>query len=348
MTGQHIPAWRGPVVVVGAGVSGLACAQALTAAGHAVLVLDRARGVGGRCATRRLDGQAFDVGPVFLHGRDEAFLAALAEVSAAPLAGWPRLVTGQGQPCQPAAFKPAERRVAFAEGVAAFPRHLARGLDVRLEQRVTRLEPAGDQVLLETDSGAEYQARVVVLALASEQARQLLSSMASPSPEVRGAGALLGLARSHASLTMLARYADDAPRPDWDVCFPGGSMVLQLVSNESSKRPGGAQALVLQARPAWSRAHLEDPRWADLLLEEAGRVVGPWAATPVTRFAHRWTWARHDRSAELAGPLLFDVPGGGRLGVCGDLFSPGGGVEAAWTSGRALAARITSQLEQRT
>jgi predicted NAD/FAD-dependent oxidoreductase len=332
------------VVIVGAGVSGLACAQALKAAGQSVLVLERARGVGGRCATRRVEDVQLDSGPAFLHGRDAEFLAALAEVPATRVPGWPAVVEGRGQPCQPDAFLIGEQRLAFAEGVNAFPRFLATGLDVRLEQNVARLEPAGDSVLVETAAGEEHQAPVVVLALAAEQSRALLQSMAAPSPEVRGAAALLGLSRSQACLSLLAVYPQGTPPPAWEVCYPQDSTVLQLMSHDSSKRKGaGAVALVLQARAAWSRAHLEDAAWPELLLAEAARLLGPWAGTPRARHAHRWTWARNDRSAELAAPMLFALPGGGRLGLCGDRFAPGGGVEAAWRSGRALAARIISQ-----
>jgi predicted NAD/FAD-dependent oxidoreductase len=63
------------VLVIGAGVSGLSCARTLVATGRQVAILDRARGVGGRCATHRLLGMPFDQGVSFLHGRDPEFLA---------------------------------------------------------------------------------------------------------------------------------------------------------------------------------------------------------------------------------------------------------------------------------
>lgn len=336
-----------PVIVVGAGVSGLACAKALHDAGRKVVVLERARGVGGRCATRTLEGQAIDFGPSFLHGRDPAFLAALDAVPASPLLGWPARVEGAGQPCQPEAFIPGERRLAFAQGVVSFPRFLAEGLDVQLERDLTRLEPAGARVLLETARGEEHQSAVVVLALAAEQVKKLLLTMAAPSPEVRGACALLGLSHSQACLTLLALYPDEVERPGWQVCYPPDSQLLQLISHDSSKRPAAAKlALVLQAKAAWSRAHLEDAAWPEVLLAEAGRVLGPWAATPVVRSQHRWTWARNDRAGQLAGPMLLTLPGGGRVGLCGDRFAPGGGVQAAWHSGVALAARILAETKE--
>src|SRR6266545_1716422 len=112
------------VVVIGAGVSGLACANALSASGKRVVVLERARGVGGRRATRRVEGQPVDFGVAFLHGRDPEFLAALEAVPSSALPGWPRDIYGTGRPCQPEAFAPGERRLAFAEGATAFPKDL--------------------------------------------------------------------------------------------------------------------------------------------------------------------------------------------------------------------------------
>lgn len=54
------------IVVVGAGVGGLAAAARLAVKGHSVTVLERADRVGGKLATYRRDGFAFDTGPSLL------------------------------------------------------------------------------------------------------------------------------------------------------------------------------------------------------------------------------------------------------------------------------------------
>jgi len=334
----------GGVLVVGAGVAGLSCARALTDAGRAVAVVDRARGVGGRCATRRVEGQAVDTGVAVLHGRDPAFTAVLESVPATCLSGWPVDVHGSGRPCQPEAFGPGERRLSYAEGVNAFPRHLASGLRVRTRAPVERLDLSGKRSRAVLEGGEALEAGTLVLALAPEEAQRLLGSVPEPPGQVASALAVLGTARSDAALALAALYPREAPRPPWQVSYPEDSSILQIVSHDSSKRTAPAfLALVCQAHPRWSREHAEEPLWPDLVLGELARLLGRWALAPVHRHPHRWRYARTDRSAELASPLLFPLPGGCRLGLCGDRFAPGGGVEAAWISGRALARRILAE-----
>lgn len=54
------------VVVIGAGAGGLACAARLAVRGHTVTVLEQAEHVGGKLATYRREGFAFDTGPSLL------------------------------------------------------------------------------------------------------------------------------------------------------------------------------------------------------------------------------------------------------------------------------------------
>jgi len=54
------------VIVIGAGVGGLACAARLAAAGHTVEVHERAATVGGKLGTATIDGYTFDTGPSLL------------------------------------------------------------------------------------------------------------------------------------------------------------------------------------------------------------------------------------------------------------------------------------------
>ena len=58
------------IVVIGAGISGCSCAHQLAFAGHEVTVVEKGRGVGGRMATRRMNGAHIDHGAQFFTTRD--------------------------------------------------------------------------------------------------------------------------------------------------------------------------------------------------------------------------------------------------------------------------------------
>jgi renalase len=334
-------------VIVGAGIAGLACARSLVARGRTPLVLERSRGVGGRCATRRFDGQPVDHGAAFVHGSDPRFLGAARAVrSAAVLEGWPRKIEGDGPPCLPKAFDPREERFAYAEGMTALPKGLADGLDVRLECPVDSLAARGGRIVLRSEAGEEIAPDHLVLALPAPASRRLLAPWAGEEREASAVLRLLDMVGTQACLTLIAGYGPSGVPPDWDILYPGGSTVVQAVSHDSAKRRApAALVLVVQARPCWSLRHGDDDpaSWARELLAETARLVGSWAGEPAWSQPHRWRYARTDRGSEMSRPLAVRLPGGTRVIVTGESFAPGGGIEAAWLAGNASAARLLEE-----
>jgi renalase len=336
------------VIVVGAGVAGLACARRLSSAGADVLVLDRADKPGGRCATRWTEGLPFDYGPQFLHGADPSFLSCLASVDARRVEGWPRRVEGRGTPCQPDAFAPHQTRLAFEEGLHSLPRDLARGLPLTLNTLAVSLSVSGGAARVLSAAGESFEGRDLVLALALEQALPFLHML--PAEGGRdGMLALLSLFASSPCLTVTAVYPPGTPAPAWDIMYPEDEPSLLLVGHDSAKRPGApSTVLVCQGSARWSRSRLEAPveQWTRELLAAVARRVGGWAGKPQWVRSHRWRHSRVDRANELAGPVVLHA-GGCRVGVAGDLFTPGGGVQAAWMSGDRLGERLRAEAEER-
>lgn len=69
-SGERRPSERADVVVVGAGLAGLACARDLAAAGRSVLVLEAASRIGGRVRSHRgADGSILELGAQVVHDR---------------------------------------------------------------------------------------------------------------------------------------------------------------------------------------------------------------------------------------------------------------------------------------
>jgi renalase len=333
------------VLVIGAGVSGLAAAGELVRRGRRVLVLDRANGVGGRCASRTLHGQRVDYGAPFLHGSSPHFLGAVESCStgaaaARLLPGWPHRVVESRLACQPEAFAGAQRRLGVAEGVSALPKRLAAGLDIRTGVTISLLHAAPGGVQAVAADGRRFEAPSVLLALAAPQAVRLLEPFAGRMAGGRDRVRRLEALDHVPCLTVVAGYRGDTPVPAFDAWYPAETTILGAVVLDSAKRPGGAwRVLVLQARRHYSMTLLEAPddTWARDLVWEAGEILGAWAGRPDWQWTHRWRWARIPPGGGRAGaPEWIDVEGGGRLGLCGEAFHDAGGVEGAFLSGVAL------------
>jgi predicted NAD/FAD-dependent oxidoreductase len=119
--------------------------------------------------------------------------------------------------------------------------------------------------------------------------------------------------------------------------------VSMLVAHDSAKRREKKwRVLVYQCRSCFSRRHLEaDPEvWIPLVLSDASRLFGDWAGRPLWREAHRWRYSRADSANILAQPIWLTLENGASIGIGGEVFSPGGGVEGAYLSGLRLAEKV--------
>lgn len=89
------------VAIIGAGISGLACADALVASRHRVTLFDKGRGPGGGMSTRPAPvgdrSLQFDYGAQYFTKRDPGFVAQIREWETTGVAvRWPRPTTTPG------------------------------------------------------------------------------------------------------------------------------------------------------------------------------------------------------------------------------------------------------------
>ena len=319
------------VAVIGAGMAGLACAGALHAAGLDVTVFDKGRRAGGRMATRRLEGMAFDYGASTMTACTPAFSEALAGMALAGAASpWP-MVAGPGTWTGiPGASALARHMQGLGIGAMNAGRHAAhlnrgaRGWTVR------HLDAATARPGLVTQEGGEVAGPfdAMLLALPAPQAAGLLRAL----PHRFAVEADRAVMSPRWTLMLAFEAASDGP----DLLLPSG--VLSVIRRDSSQ-PGRAavpECWVAHAGPDWSRAHLED----GAAVVQAALVRDFAVATGITHApayaaVHRWRYALTD--APLDAPALWDQDA--RLGVCGD-WCVGARVEDAFTSGRALAGML--------
>lgn len=303
-----------PVVIVGAGIAGLACAQRLAQQGVAAILLDKGRAPGGRVATRYVEGLQFDHGAQYVTARTPAFAAVLDGLAA----------RGAAAPWRNDA---ALDRVVGTPGMSALCKALAEGLDVRQGVEVGALRQGEGVWHVQAPDSLLLAGRVVVTVPAPQVAGLLGGDhpLVAQLLDVKMAPCLTLMAALRAHPPFETREAPDEP--------------LAWIAQDSAKpgRPvanSDAVAWVAQAGAAFSTEYLEESpasiaaRMLPLLCERLGVTTN----RVIYAAAHRWRYARV--TTPLGQAFLRDASGTLYLG--GD-WCIGPRVEAAWTSGTAIA-----------
>lgn len=311
-------------LVVGAGISGLSAASELAALGAEVVVLEKARGAGGRTSTRREGELRFDHGAQYFTARDGRFRRAVESWRergvVAPWAG--RLVRLEAGAEEPAGQ--GETRWVGVPGMNAVARSLAEPLEVRYGARVAGLErtPGGwSSTLADGSTTAGFD--LVVVSAPAAQTAELLATAA---PRLSAGAAAAPMSPCWA---VMAAF-DDALPLDWDGAFVAGSALSWIARNGSKPGRPVAESWVLHAGPEWSEQHLDLPpdEAAAALLGAFRTATGLREASPVHLAAHRWRFALP--SIPLAARCLVDRDLG--IAACGD-WCGGSRVEDAYLSG---------------
>lgn len=298
------------VAIIGAGMSGLACARRLVDAGLSPVVFDKGQGIGGRMATHRVDGLQFDHGAQYVTAQDSGFAAVLRDMQTAGNVGlWD---DGSG----------AQRYVGVP-GMSSLARALAVGVDVRQRAQVTSVRAEAGRWTVQSGDVADSFDRVV-LAVPAPQVAGLLGQdhqVVAKLADVHFAPCLTIMAATGAVPAFVSRRGGDAP--------------LAWIAQDSAK-PGrpqtGATTWVAQASPVFSAAHLEEDtattiaRLLPFLCAELG--ISPGDTSHAS--AHRWRYARV--TAALGQPYL---SADNALFLGGD-WCLGPRVEAAWISGDSI------------
>lgn len=313
------------VLVIGAGMAGLIAAGELQRAGRRVLVLDKGRGVGGRMASRRIGGATFDHGAQFITAGDAQFAALLAEAQRnGVVEEWGRAPASDDAP--------PVLRWRGKPTMSALARHLARGIEVRLETPLVTVQRADEGWRAVTTDGRSFTARAAVLTPPVPQSVGLLDAGGvAIAPEVRQRLDAIEYERCLAVLAVL-----DGPtvvRPPGGLA-PGSGPIAWIADNQR-KGVSAEPALTIHATPEFSAEHWDRDR------TEAGRLLiraaSPWLLGDVRSFqVHGWRYARPTSVTVERCVVVSESP---RLVLAGDAFG-GPTVEGAALSGWAAAAML--------
>lgn len=300
------------MAVIGAGMAGIGAARSLADAGFRVVVFDKSRGLGGRCATKRWEGHSVDHGAQFFTMRDVDFSQAVRGACGADLLEMQAPIVDEA-----GREMPSEGRFFHAQGNSRLARALAEGLDVRTGVTIEAVEDrrvGGEEFdLILSTAPWPQTAKLAGISGAQNPYAPCLAGLFLHEGEWVGATA--------------ARYAISDRS--------GHAVAWSACENHKPGRVGeGFTVMVVHASEEFSRTRLEDDpaSWAaDLraIVEErwdipssAFRAVHP----------HRWRYARISQKMEIP-----ELPEGWQF--AGDLLTESR-VESAWLAGREVAARI--------
>lgn len=302
------------VVVVGAGIAGVACAVELAAAGIGVRLLERGAAVGGRMAGPLLHGRPVDIGAAYFTVRDPEFDEVVQRWRDDGLTGeWTDELAVLSDGKRTAA--PGPMRWAAPGGLGSLVTALAAGLDVELGREVHHVGP-GPVVDGEP-------ADAVVLAMPDPEAIVLLDPAAPAVTELAGRA-------WRPALVVAAGFAERewAPLP---AAFVNGHPLLAHVADDGNRRADAAPVLV-----AHTTAEQADADVADVV--DATRELLGVRSEPVWTHARRWPYA--SPAGERTRPFHLGADG---IALAGDGWGSSR-IETAWRSGTLLGRQLGKDL----
>lgn len=324
------------VAIVGAGLSGLVAARLLVEHGHSVRVFDKARGVGGRIATRRLESWgergrhiSIDHGAQYFTARDPEFVAVVRDwVESGIVAEW----NGRIGVAHRGALTDSDSGVVRWVGIpsmTAIPKRLAEGLDIALETRIDHVLHGSDGWSLIDDHDRRHTGFDVLLLSAPPQQSTALLRNVDGASEIREQ---IGKARLDPCWA-LALVFDEPLSIGYDGLFIHDSPLSWVARNNSKPGRSERETWVIHAATPWSTGNVDIPAETAIaeLTREFWLALGLPPQPVASAMAHRWLFA--SPSATLATRFVFEPDLG--LGVCGD-WCGGPRVEGAYLSGLAL------------
>lgn len=324
------------VAVIGAGISGAACAIQLQSLGFEVQVYEKSRGASGRLSTRRTDAWSADHGAQYFTARDPLFIEEVNRwIKLGLVEEWqPKLgVYKEGSWSE--SFSKDQRFVGTPE-MTAPTKSLAKQLSVQYQTTICSMEKSNHGWTL---SSLEHgpllkQFDYVVLAIPSPQVETLLKNVTGDVSELTQCSNIATKSKMKSCWTMMAHFPHQSSFA-FDAAFINQEAIAWIARNSTKPKRTGLDYWTVHANPEWSDAHLELDK-EDVSAELLGCMKKLGFNTLDAQVTmHRWRYA----SGGLEPMIEHHYSAVDGLGFCGDWLH-GGRVEGAWLSGMKLAKKI--------
>ena len=263
------------LLIVGAGIAGLAAGRMAQKAGLKVMLIDKGRRVGGRVSTRRSNGFVFNHGAQFATSRSSDFGNILRAANTAGMAtDWQ--------------ISDKKMVVVGTPIMRALPMFLAKNLPIQQNRRIASIISKTDHIQCVDTDDASLTARKVICTAPAPQTATLVAD------DFHDLAATASYAAYAPCLTVMLGLADDEVLPRTPVKSPQHNIGWAV---SETARPAATQhrpALTIQADAAWSAAHKDDTNDSIIrrLIEKYQMSTGRQVGEVLHAHVHCWLYAK--------------------------------------------------------
>lgn len=298
-----------------------------------ITIFDKSRGIGGRMATRRTEKYNFDHGAQFFTAKSEEFQGLCRQAQKDGVIDlWNAdfvEITGR-EVTNSRKFTADHPHYVGTPQMNSLCKYLAQGLDINLEQKITKIDFKDKKWVLQNDQDEKFEDfDYLIIAIPSHQALDLINEGVKDYQRIKEVK-MLGC------FALMVGLKED-PKLDFQAALVKESIISWISVNSSKPQRAGGSTILLNSRNSWAEENMEnDPELLKCqLLEELINI------TKVDRQIidhidiHRWRYANIGK--QNGGSFIFDEKQA--LGICGDWLIHGR-VEAAYQSGGDVAEKI--------
>jgi predicted NAD/FAD-dependent oxidoreductase len=307
-------------ICIGAGLSGSLAARQLQRSGMRGILLDKARGPGGRMSTRRMEVGGyrfkFDHGAQFFTVRDAEFKEIVSNwVKQGLVIPWHEEI-----PHQDYSTPKQSARFVSTAGMSALVKDLTQDLLCQFQTKITEIKQGTDAFEVVSETGDVFESSILVISAPIPQAKALIPFVdwnRLSEVDYRPCVSLLFGSRSEFRL------------PEPGCLWLGKESLIEWISDNQKKSISQQPSLTVHLNERASRDLIEHTN--DQIMERVLPELAPFMNDDVVyKDVHRWRFSQ-PLNQPMNPPFELQSFASGRVLVVGDAFC-GGRVEGAAVS----------------
>lgn len=320
------------IAIIGAGLSGLTIANKIKDKAH-VVIFEKARGVGGRIATRRAEPYQFDHGAQFFKAKTHDFKSFIDPmIKDGVLKAWEARFAeiDNGHIINKRQWSCDDPHYVGVSSMNAMAKFLSKDLTIQLNTKVSSIKKYQDKWIVEDSEGAnlgEYD--WVISTIPAEQMFDIFESSQLKKPAIEKV-------QMQGCFSLMLGFQ----RPlelEFDAALIRGADISWVSVNSSKPGRKKAFSLLVHSTNKWADEHIDDNKTEVLqyLCREVSEVIGVDLSQADHKDIHCWRYAN---VAKQKGVTHY-IDGKNKICVCGDWFIHGR-VESAFITGHDLSSSL--------